>query len=159
MCIRDRTNPGTSGEDADDLPGLDAYDVDAADGDGLDDRNRRDEYDGDDGDDFAGRDDFDDASDHDDSASDVSEEDEVVVHAGEGVDPEEAAAAEADWVRAHAPTTEAAAATAGEKKSGGDDALDDGPGHLHVLPLYAMLPPDLQRRVFDPPPPLSLIHI
>ena len=59
----------------------------------------------------AGRDDFDDASDHDDSASDVSEEDEVV-HAGEGVDPEEAAAAEADWVRAHAPTTAAAAAAA-----------------------------------------------
>ena len=154
------TNPGTSGEDADDLPGLDAYDVDAADGDGLDDGNRRGEdSDGDADDDFAGRDDFDDASDHDDSASDVSEEDEVVVHAGEGVDPEEAAAAEADWVRAHAPTTEAAAATAGEKKSGGDDARDDGPGHLHVLPLYAMLPPDLQRRVFDPPPPGSRLVV
>ena len=44
----------------------------------------------------------------------------MVVHAGEGVDPEEAAAAEADWVRAHAPTT-AAAAAAGDA-SGGDVA-------------------------------------
>ena len=81
----------------------------------------------------------------------------MVVHAGEGVDPEEAAAAEADWVRAHAPTT-AAAAAAGDA-SGGDVARDDGPGHLHVLPLYAMLPPDLQRRVFDPPPPGSRLVV
>ena len=147
-----RTDRETSGEDADDLPGLDAYDADAADGDGSDERNRRGENSDEDSEDFAGRDDFDDASDHDDSASDVSEEDEVVVHAGEGVDPEEAAAAEADWVRAHAPTT-AAAAAAGDA-SGGDVARDDGPGHLHVLPLYAMLPPDLQRRVFDPPLPV-----
>ena len=152
-----RTDRETSGEDADDLPGLDAYDADAADGDGSDERNRRGENSDEDSDDFAGRDDFDDASDHDDSASDVSEEDEVVVHAGEGVDPEEAAAAEADWVRAHAPTT-AAAAAAGDA-SGGDVARDDGPGHLHVLPLYAMLPPDLQRRVFDPPPPGSRLVV
>ena len=152
-----RTDRETSGEDADDLPGLDAYDADAADGDGSDERNRRGENSDEDSEDFAGRDDFDDASDHDDSASDVSEEDEVVVHAGEGVDPEEAAAAEADWVRAHAPTT-AAAAAAGDA-SGGDVARDDGPGHLHVLPLYAMLPPDLQRRVFDPPPPGSRLVV
>ena len=136
-------------------PGSRRDDVDAADGDGSDERNRRGENsDEDSGRLPAGRDDFDDAGDHDDSASDVSEEDEVVVHAGEGVDPEEAAAAEADWVRAHAPTT-AAAAAAGDA-SGGDVARDDGP-HTSSRPSawYAMLPPDLQRRVFDPPPPGS----
>lgn len=40
-------------------------------------------------------------------------------------------------------------------KSGGSadkDALAAGPGLLHVLPLYAMLPPAQQARVFRPPP-------
>jgi len=33
------------------------------------------------------------------------------------------------------------------------------PGYLHVLPLYAMLPPHLQKRVFDPPPPGRGLHL
>jgi ATP-dependent RNA helicase DHX37/DHR1 len=140
-------------DDEDGVPGLDAYDVDGVDGGGED-------FGGEDvaGDDvegdalrFGGRDDFDDASDHDDSASDISEEDEVEVHGGEGVDAEAAAEAEAAWVRAHVPTTAAAA------KSGA--AEDAGPGYMHVLPLYALLPTHLQRRVFEPPPPGSRLVV
>ena len=146
---RQPQQPEAGDDEDEDGGGLDAYDVDAVDAGGED-------VDADFAD-FAGpgRDDFDDASDHDDSASDISEEEDVVVNAGEGVDPEEAAEAEAEWIRAHAPTT-AAAAAAG---SGGAAGEDDGPGHMHVLPLYAMLPPHLQRRVFDPPPPGSRLVI
>ena len=131
-----------------DGPGLDAYDVDGVDGggEGVDTGGEDAGKDGD----FAGADDFDAMSDHDESASDVSEEDDVEVHGGEGVSPEEAAEADADWVRAHAPTTGA---------GGGADGEDAGPGYLHVLPLYAMLPPHLQKRVFDPPPPGARVVI
>ena len=124
--------------------GLDAFGADVADDAGEEDR---------DGEDVShpatDRDDFDDASDDDnsDGESDVSEEDDVVVRAGEGVTPEAAAEAEAAWVRAHAPTTVAAASASGKATE------PEGPGYLHVLPLYAMLPPHLQKRVFDPPPP------
>jgi hypothetical protein len=30
---------------------------------------------------------------------------------------------------------------------------------MHVLPLYALLPPHLQKRVFDPPPPGSRLIV
>ena len=126
------------------LAGLDAFGADVADDAGEEDRGDEDLDIATDGDDF---DDFDKSSDSD-ADSDVSEEEEVVVHGGEGVTPEAAAEAEAAWVRAHAPTT-VAAASAGTK----NDAEPEGPGYLHVLPLYAMLPPHLQKRVFDPPPP------
>ena len=36
---------------------------------------------------------------------------------------------------------------------GGGGGERDGPGPLHVLPLYAMLAPAAQARVFRPPPP------
>ncbi|EEH56653.1 uncharacterized protein MICPUCDRAFT_18184 [Micromonas pusilla CCMP1545] len=49
---------------------------------------------------------------------------------------------------AHAPTSDAP----GSRSRAEDDGEDDGPGYLHVLPLYALLPPTLQKRVFDPPP-------
>ena len=84
---------------------LDPHDVDALDAGGEDlgvDEDERDLQD------FEGKDDFDEMSDHDDSASDISEDEEdVVVHGGEGVTPEEAANAEDEWIRAHAPTVEA----------------------------------------------------
>ena len=128
------------------LAGLDAFGADVADDAGEEDRGGEDvdiakKTDGDDFDDF-------DTSSDSDADSDVSEEEEVVVRGGVGVTPEAAAEAEAAWVRAHAPTT-VAAASAGTK----NDAEPEGPGYLHVLPLYAMLPPHLQKRVFDPPPP------
>jgi ATP-dependent RNA helicase DHX37/DHR1 len=131
---------------------LDAFSVDALDaaGEDFDDDFGGEDTKGDGNFDGGGRDDFDNDDDSDDSASDVSEEDDVVVHGGEGVTPDEAKAAEESWFRAHAPTTELAnkgGSDAGEKEE------DTGPGYLHVLPLYAMLPPDLQKRVFDPPPP------
>ena len=125
--------------------GLDPHDVDALDAGGedvgadADERNLTS---------FEGVDDFDEMSDHDDSASDISEDEEdVVVHGGEGVTPEEAAKAEDEWVRAHAPTVEA-----GGGDDGKGDVKDDGPGPMYVLPLYAMLPPQQQALVFDPPP-------
>ena len=125
--------------------GLDPHDVDALDAGGedvgadADERNLTS---------FEGKDDFDEMSDHDDSASDISEDEEdVVVHGGEGVTPEEAAKAEDEWVRAHAPTVEA-----GGGDDGKGDVKDDGPGPMYVLPLYAMLPPQQQALVFDPPP-------
>lgn len=131
---------------------LDPHDVDALDAGGEDlgvDEDERDLQD------FEGKDDFDEMSDHDDSASDISEdEDDVVVHGGEGVTPEEAAKAEDEWIRAHAPTVEAGGG--GNRNDDGDgnnEEKDDGPGPMHVLPLYAMLPPHRQARVFDPPPP------
>ena len=150
---------------------LDSFDADAADAAGEEDE--EDEEDDDleaDGD----RDDFD-ANDSDaDAESDVSEEDDVVVNAGEGVGPEEAAEAEAAWVRAHAPTTTLAGAKKKKKRRAPEGAEgeaaaaeeeeeeeeeDSGPGPLHVLPLYAMLPAAAQRRVFDPPPPGSRLVI
>ena len=150
---------------------LDSFDADAADAAGEEDE--EDEEDDDleaDGD----RDDFD-ANDSDaDAESDVSEEDDVVVNAGEGVGPEEAAEAEAAWVRAHAPTTTLAGAkkkkkrrtpegaegsAAASEEEEEEEEKDAGPGPLHVLPLYAMLPAAAQRRVFDPPPPGSRLVI
>ena len=99
----------------------------------------------------------------------------MVVNAGEGVGPEEAAEAEAAWVRAHAPTTTLAgakkkkkrrtpegaegSAAAAEEEEEEEEEEDAGPGPLHVLPLYAMLPAAAQRRVFDPPPPGSRLVI
>ena len=126
----------------------DAYDVDAADaaGEVLNDFNE---------DTF--QDDFDD----DDDRSDVSEEDEVVVM-GDVLTEEETKIAEADWARKYAPTANLKDSTDdntdGEKKEVGvnenKDAEneDDGPGPLNVLPLYAMLPPQAQARVFAKTP-------
>lgn len=136
----------TDKNDSNDSAQLDQFSVDALDAAGED-------FDEDlGGEDTRGdvRDDFNDDSDDEDAASDVSEEDDVVVHGGEGVTPEEAQEAEATWIRAHAPTTELE-----NKQNDGSSSKkeeEDGPGYLHVLPLYAMLPPDLQKRVFDPPP-------
>ena len=157
---REATPPPDDDDDGDgdgdgDGAALDAYDVDGVDRGGESESESDDDDDDDrggedaNGDDaFDGRDDFDDAID-DDSASDVSEdEDARVVHGGEGVTPEEAAAAEDAWTRAHAPTSDAP----GSRSRAEDDGEDDGPGYLHVLPLYALLPPTLQKRVFDPPP-------
>ena len=139
------------GDDHDALPddeapsGLDAYGADVADDAGEQDIPWGEDVDADAAALAADTDDFDD--DFDDSGSDVSEEDDVVVRGGEGVTPEAAAEAEAAWARAHAPTSVAAA------RSDQDGTGTSGPGYLHVLPLYAMLPPHLQKRVFDPPPP------
>ena len=49
--------------------------------------------------------DFDGEDDMSDVASDISEEDDVLVMGGEGVGEEEAAEAEAAWTREHAPST------------------------------------------------------
>eukprot|EP00899_Mesostigma_viride_P020775 jgi/Mesvir1/2869/Mv13952-RA.1 len=45
--------------------------------------------------------------------------------------------------------------------SGGQkrDGADEGPGYLHVLPLYAMLSAAQQVRVFAPPPPGSRLVV
>jgi len=34
----------------------------------------------------------------------------------------------------------------------GETSDDEGPGPVHVLPLYALLPKASQMRVFEPPP-------
>lgn len=139
------------GDDHDALPddeapsGLDAFGADVADDAGEQDIPWGEDVDADAAALAADTDDFDD--DFDDSGSDVSEEDDVIVRGGEGVTPEAAAEAEAAWARAHAPTSVAAS------RSGQDGTGTSGPGYLHVLPLYAMLPPHLQKRVFEPPPP------
>lgn len=117
------------GEDEDDEMG-DAFDVDAIDA-GGESVNAEDDLD------FEGDDDFSDV------ASDISEEDEVLIMGGEGVGEEEAAEAEAAWTRANAPS-----AALGE----GSGGVDKGPGGLNVLPLYALLPANLQQRVFQPTP-------
>jgi|TARA_X000000368_G_scaffold198547_1_gene156713 ATP-dependent RNA helicase DHX37/DHR1 len=123
----------------------DAYDVDAADaaGEVLNNFNE---------DTF--QDDFD-----DDERSDVSEEDEVVVM-GDVLTEEETKIAEVDWARKYAPTANlevTADETVGKKKEedgneNNDGEDDDGPGPLNVLPLYAMLPPQAQARVFAKTP-------
>jgi HrpA-like helicases len=72
----------------------DTFDVDAIDAGGEDlDGEEEDEPD------FDGEDDMSDV------ASDISEEDDVLVMGGEGVGEEEAAEAEAAWTREHAPST------------------------------------------------------
>lgn len=65
---------------------------------------------------------------------DDSDEDEVVVLGADAAfTPEQLAAAEATFKAASIPG-------------------DPYPRGAHVLPLYAMLRPDLQRRVFSPAP-------
>ena len=86
--------------------------------------------------------DFDGEDDMSDVASDISEEDDVLVMGGEGVGEEEAAEAEAAWTREHAPST----------GLDGNKTGDTGPGGLNVLPLYALLPAHLQQRVFQETP-------
>lgn len=108
----------------------DTFDVDAIDAGGED-------IEGEDEPDFDGEDDMSDA------ASDISEEDEVHVMGGEGVGEEEAAEAEAAWTRANAPSASLEGNSAG---------ASDGPGGLNVLPLYALLPQNLQQRVFQAGP-------
>ncbi|ABO96118.1 predicted protein [Ostreococcus lucimarinus CCE9901] len=127
-----RVNAAESSDDEDEDSGDamdDTYDVDAIDAGGEDLGGDDDEPD------FDGEDDMSDA------ASDISEEDEVLVMGGEGVGEEEAAEAEAAWTRANAPSTGL-----------GADKTADGPGGLNVLPLYALLPPNLQQRVFQASP-------
>ena len=127
-----RVNAAESSDDEDEDSGDamdDTYDVDAIDAGGEDLGGDDDEPD------FDGEDDMSDA------ASDISEEDEVLVMGGEGVGEEEAAEAEAAWSRANAPSTGL-----------GADKTADGPGGLNVLPLYALLPPNLQQRVFQASP-------
>ena len=80
-----------------------------------------------------------------------------MVHGGEGVTPEEAAKAEDEWIRAHAPTVEAGGGGNDDDGGGGrkDEERDDGPGPMHVLPLYAMLPPPAGSRVRPAPSPAT----
>ena len=125
----------------------DAYDVDVADaaGEML---NNFDE------DTF--KDDFDiNNDDDDDDRSDISEEDEVIVM-GDELTEEETKVAEAQWARKYAPTAHLKTADNGgviEKQRGDEDNdQDEGPGPLNVLPLYAMLPPEAQARVFAKTP-------
>jgi len=108
----------------------DTFDVDAIDAGGED-------IEGEDEPDFDGEDDMSDA------ASDISEEDEVHVMGGEGIGEEEAAEAEAAWTRANAPSA---------SLEGNSVGASDGPGGLNVLPLYALLPQNLQQRVFQAGP-------
>lgn len=83
--------------------------------------------------------------------------------AGEGAGQEDAWAAGAKWmagVLRGAPGTVSVSGigvsesdTAAGAVEGAGDGPEDGPGYLHVLPLYAMLPAYRQKRVFETAPP------
>ena len=77
---------------------------------------------------------------------------------GETMTPEQIAAAEKSFEEAFtipwAGTPAAAlAAAAGGGGGGAAPKAPSGPAPVHVLPLYAMLPGEDQRRVFDAAPP------
>lgn len=78
-----------------------------------------------------------------------SEESETMLLDGDVGDEEISKAVDAD--AAAAAASEAAAAVPGG--AGADGGEQSGPGPVIVLPLYAMLPPKLQARVFQAVPP------
>jgi ATP-dependent RNA helicase DHX37/DHR1 len=81
------------------------------------------------------------ADDDEDGDSDsASDEEETMMLGGDAPEEDAAAAAAAD--------AEAAAAAAAARAA----APDAGPGPMHVLPLYALLPAAAQARVFAPAP-------
>ena len=78
---------------------------------------------------------------------------------GETMTPEQIAAAEKNFEEAFTilwagtPAAALAAAAAAGGGSGVAPKAPSGPAPVHVLPLYAMLPGEDQRRVFDAAPP------
>jgi ATP-dependent RNA helicase DHX37/DHR1 len=129
-------------EDADEDGGgealLDALGADAFDRDALDAAAEADEA----ALDAAFADDARDGADDDGSGSDADADEEATVQLGGDLTEEELAAAAA------ADAAEQAAHTASQASG-----VSSGPGPVHVLPLYALLPPAAQARVFAPPPP------
>ncbi len=110
----------------------------------------------------ADRDDFDAAGSDEDEAS--GDEEEVVILGGEGFTAEQIAEAEERFdqqLRKNAASGQSLTSVAADaakqiknlKGSIGVNGEDDEEGPVHVLPLYAMLPPAQQARVFQAAPP------
>jgi ATP-dependent RNA helicase DHX37/DHR1 len=114
-------------------------------------------------------DDFELQEDDDDNVDEEEEEeeDDVVVLGGEGFTPEQIAEAEklfdqrlaAAFASLNTATTAASSDTKGLKTKTDDEDGDNHTPPVHVLPLYAMLSPSQQARVFAPPPPGSRLIV
>jgi ATP-dependent RNA helicase DHX37/DHR1 len=108
----------------------------------------------------ADRDDFDATINNDEEGS--GDEEEVVILGGEGFTAEQIAEAEEKFDQqlgnAAGQSLTAVAADAAKtmkdlKSSIAENGKEDEEGPVHVLPLYAMLPPAQQARVFQAAPP------
>ncbi|GAB4819939.1 hypothetical protein N2152v2_006985 [Parachlorella kessleri] len=151
---RDGSKVAGQGEQQPEMEGaeLDAFSADAAEADASTDANMEDLL----LDDRLGAADM-----HDDFEAESSgDEADVVVLGGEGFTPEEIQAAEKDFEQRLGIDLSALKAGGGSGNSrrtglggdpGNEGVRDAGP--VHVLPLYAMLPPAQQARVFRPGPP------
>lgn len=80
------------------------------------------------------------------------EEEDVLVLGGEGLTPAQLKEMEKVWDAAGPTDSQNVFAETGPRGAAASSEGRSGPGWLHVLPLYAMLPGALQERVFEPPP-------
>ncbi|KAL4857499.1 ATP-dependent RNA helicase DEAH13 [Chlorella vulgaris] len=91
-------------------------------------------------------------------AESSGDEEDVVIMGGEGFTPQQIAEAEADFERRMGISLTDLKGSGSQLlqqqngTSGGGGSGDGEPGPVHVLPLYAMLPPAQQAWVFRPPP-------
>ena len=72
---------------------------------------------------------------------------------GDSMTPEQIAAAEKKFEEQFAIPWGSVGALGSTAAGAQSKAASQGPAPVHVLPLYALLPGDEQRRVFEAPPP------